>query len=309
MKHRLLGQSRLWRLGLVVVIFNLGCRSVQQSSSQLAESDPAAAAQIQETQPQQSSLEVQTDVDAEAIARWLAQPDGAGPARSFRVRSGKSWGFENLSFISDVSTAEVPAFLRVYYPAGSASPSVSRESSVALGGAQFYAEIEAPQKALRLSYRVRFSDDFNFVKGGKLPGLFGGVGASGGNIPDGSDGFSTRLMWRREGQGEVYAYLPTSERYGTSIGRGRWQFRPGAWTQVEQEVVLNQQGAADGHIRLWVDGTLVIDEPGLTFRTTDALQLDGLFFSTFFGGGDPSWATPEDAYVDFADFTIDGGGP
>ncbi|MGB3614101.1 MAG: polysaccharide lyase [Elainellaceae cyanobacterium] len=250
----------------------------------------------------------QTQIGAEAIAHWLSPSSTTGKTQLFHIRSEKSWGFENLALIAGAeSDAEGPAsFLRVQYPAGSASPSVSRSSGAALGGAQFYAELDlAPQDRLRLSYRVRFSDNFDFVKGGKLPGLFGGAGASGGESPNGTDGFSTRLMWRREGQGEVYAYLPTSEGYGTSIGRGSWRFRPGEWTRVVQEVILNQPGEADGRLRLWVEDRLAVDESGLTFRSADSLHLDGLFFSTFFGGGDPSWATPEDVYVDFADFSIE----
>lgn len=224
--------------------------------------------------------------------------------QAWGAESSGAWGLENL----EVRTPEAGPFskiLRVYYPAGSASPSVSRRQGVPLGGGQFYADLNLPaQTALRLSYAVRFSEDFDFVKGGKLPGLYGGMGNSGGDIPDGADGFSTRLMWRREGAGELYAYLPTSEGYGTSIARGAWTFRPGIWHQVEQEITLNQPDQADGRARVWVDGELVIDQGGLQFRTVEDLKIDGLFFSTFFGGGDASWSTPKDVYVDFADFSV-----
>ena len=221
---------------------------------------------------------------------------------TWEPRSGKSWGFDNLEIRSDDVFDQV---LRVYYPEGSASPSVSRQNDVSLGGAQFYADLFVPpHDELRLSYYVKFAEGFDFVKGGKLPGLFGGAGASGGSIPDGSDGFSTRLMWRTEGEGEVYAYLPTSERFGTSIDRGAWQFEPGIWYKLDQEVILNTPDVADGEIRLWVNDTLVIEQTEIMFRTADSLQIDGIFFSTFFGGGDPSWATPQDTYVDFANFSV-----
>lgn len=231
-----------------------------------------------------------------ADANWLEQ---------WGALSDKSWGLDsNLTVLEDPD-GHFDEILRVVYPAGSASPSVSRESGVAIGGAQFYADLPIPaQDKLTLSYFVRFSEDFDFVKGGKLPGLFGGIGASGGNIPDGTDGFSTRIMWRRDGDGEMYAYLPTSEGYGDSIGRGSWRFQPGVWHHLEQTISLNQPEAADGRIQVWVDGEQVIDQSGLTFRSTSDLQIDGLFFSTFFGGGDPSWATPRDVYADFADFTV-----
>jgi len=225
------------------------------------------------------------------IETWGAQESGA-------------WGLENLE-VRPLSEGPFSEVLRVYYPAGSASPSVSRSQGVALGGGQFYADLNLPaQTALRLSYAVRFSEDFDFVKGGKLPGLYGGTGNSGGKIPDGTDGFSTRLMWRRAGAGELYVYLPTSEKYGTSLDRGAWTFEPGVWYRIEQEIVLNQPDQADGRARVWVDGERVINQEGLQFRTVDALKIDGLFFSTFFGGGDASWSTPKDVYVDFADFSV-----
>ncbi|MGF1515556.1 MAG: polysaccharide lyase [Elainellaceae cyanobacterium] len=287
-------------------VVSLACSSAPEEAFQAHQSAEGAAVE----QQQNLSSERDIGLNAEAIARWLSHSAADKQASSFQLRADKSWGFENLELVSDATSSEEVPVLRVYYPAGSASPSVSRGGGVALGGAQFYADVEADladqaqQERLHLSYRVRFSENFDFVKGGKLPGLFGGEGASGGNIPDGTDGFSARLMWRRDGQGEVYAYLPTSETYGTSIGQGSWRFRPGEWTRVEQEVTLNRPGEADGRIRLWINGDLAVDEAGLTFRTDDALRLDGLFFSTFFGGGDASWATPQDVYADFADFTI-----
>jgi hypothetical protein len=78
---------------------------------------------------------------------------------------------------------------------------------------------------MRLSYYVRFSENFDFVKGGKLPGLFGGVGNSGGEIPDGTDGFSTRFMWRRNGdfkpQGSQYVASPVDSKRIIQPGRSR----------------------------------------------------------------------------------------
>jgi len=242
-----------------------------------------------------------------ATVLWQGVLSPDRPLETWGIQSRGRWGMDNLEVLADPSEA-FSSMLRVHYPAGSASPSVSRRDDVPLGGTQFYANLGiAPQTSLRLSYYLRFSDNFDFVKGGKLPGLFGGEGASGGAKPDGTDGFSTRFMWRREGDGEVYAYLPTSDAYGTSIGRGNWRFQPGIWYHLEQEVTLNQPTRANGRVRVWLDGNLVLDEGNLEFRTVDQLQIDGLFFSTFFGGNDASWATPQDVYIDFADFTVSRG--
>ncbi|MEK8174656.1 polysaccharide lyase [Streptomyces sp. M19] len=130
--------------------------------------------------------------------------------------------------------------LRVRYPARSASPTVARRWDRPVGGAQLYLALRSgPTDALHLRYYLRFANDFDFVKGGKLPGLYGGRVTGGRHIPNGENGLSTRYMWRSGGRGEVYAYLPTSIAHGTSLGRGDWQWPVGRWTCVEQAVTLN----------------------------------------------------------------------
>lgn len=194
-------------------------------------------------------------------------------------------------------------FLRIRYPKGASSPSGSRKSGAPIGGAQWLGTLASgPVDRLFLRYFVRFAPDFDFVKGGKLPGFYGGERISGGRIPDGTDGFSTRFMWRRNGDGEVYAYLPSSQRFGTSLGRGMWRFEPGRWHCIEQELVLNTPGTADGGVRVWLDGKPAFEQPGLLFRTVASLQIEGVLFSTFYGGGDASWAPRQDTYADFAAF-------
>lgn len=222
----------------------------------------------------------------------------------------RPWGLENTAIVVD-QTGRFPQVLRVNFPAGSSSPAAARSGSPT-GGAQFYgtqiSQNIAAQTQVRLSYFLRFSDNFDFVKGGKLPGLYGGKGNSGGEQSNGSDGFSTRFMWRRNGEGEVYGYLPKRdekpEPYGTSIGRGRWAFKPGIWYQIEQELKLNTPDRADGSIRVWIDERLVLEELNLKFRNDPDLHIDGIFFSTFFGGSDRTWATPKPVHIDFADFKL-----
>jgi hypothetical protein len=250
------------------------------------------------------SLPAPSTATSPASALWandFSQSDWQTP---WQIQEDKRWGDENRSVISTPGD-RFPQILRVRYPRNSASPTVHRTTAAPLGGTQFYAKLGLfPQDSLRLSYYVRFSENFDFVKGGKLPGLFGGTGNNGGDIPDGEDGFSTRFMWRSDGEGEVYAYLPTSREHGTSIGRGSWSFRPNTWYHLEQEVTLNHPGEANGRLRVWVDNQIIFDRSDLTFRSVETLQIEGILFSTFFGGGDRTWATPHDVYADFADFTV-----
>jgi hypothetical protein len=225
-----------------------------------------------------------------------------GHGLAFSTRGSFGLGTSRLI---DAADAPGGAMIRVAYPAGSASRRAGAED----GGMQAYLRLGDPVDELTLSYSVRFPPGFDFVRGGKLPGLFGGDVTGGQRIPDGTDGFSTRYMWRAGGAGEVYAYLPTSQVHGTSLGRGCWRFEPGRWTTISQHVRLNTPGAADGEVAVWQDGRRVLTATGLLFRTTAALRIDGLFFSTFFGGGDESWASPVDQYADFADLTLSAAAP
>ena len=245
-----------------------------------------------------------SNIDRSKKTIWSDDFAASNWQQNWHIRSQKNWGLDNIRIINDPSD-KFARILRVVYPAGSASPTVNRKHGAPLGGAGFYAELDTNNaKSLRLTYYLRFSENFDFVKGGKLPGLFGGDGASGGKIPDGKDGFSTRFMWRKQGEGEIYAYLPTSSEHGTSIGRSNWRFKPNRWYRLEQEVTLNDPDLANGRIQVWLDGKKVLDRGGLVFRHVEYLTIDGIFFSTFFGGGDPSWATPKDVYIDFAAFSV-----
>lgn len=214
-----------------------------------------------------------------------------------------NWGMNNISFLSEGSkTANV---MRIFVPSGAIDPGTMSLRGLPRGGAGFKSEsLAIGSTHAVLSYKVRFPNGFDFVRGGKLPGLYGGVGNSGGKIPDGTDGFSFRLMWGKNGAGEVYAYLPSSIKYGTGFFRGAFHFIPGVWHEVVQELQLNTPGLADGFVRLWFDGRLVGEERALLVRSVDSLKINGFFLDVFFGGNDDSWAPKQDTYVDFSSFKI-----
>jgi hypothetical protein len=221
---------------------------------------------------------------------------------------GPAWGRDNLSLHDD---AEVPGrVLRVRLHGGAIDPGSMTRRGRPRSGAGFKARVLAGGSDIAtLRYRLRFAPDFEFVRGGKLPGLFGGTGPSGGSIPDGHDGFSLRLMWRELGRGEVYAYLPTSRVHGSSLLAGRLRFVPGRWHEIVQAVALNTPGRADGRLALWQDGRPLGELPGLRLRDTARLRVDGVFFEVFHGGADESWAPRRDSHIDFADFALEPGWP
>ncbi|CCM04522.1 uncharacterized protein FIBRA_06703 [Fibroporia radiculosa] len=179
------------------------------------------------------------------------------------------------------------AALQLLYPADSIDPANDPQ-----GGADFYAtplDLHNAQ-SVSLEYSVFFPVDFDWVQGGKLPGIYGGhTGCSGGDAA--VTCFSTRLMWRAGGAGELYLYAPKDKQtkalcstpplsicdaaYGLSIGRGSFSFTPGAWTHVQQTVSLNTPGEQDGGFVLYVNGNTVINRTDVYYRDNPADGSEG----------------------------------
>lgn len=168
------------------------------------------------------------------------------------------------------------------------------------------------QASAELEYRLLLEPGFQFVKGGKLPGLCGGPRTiSGGMECSGYDGWSVRLMWRREGRGEAYVYhaaktgdygdhIPFAEEYRFPIGRA---------VTVRLEVEMNTPGRADGRLRVWASnasGRLmqVVERGDLLFTRTPAIGVDSVLFETFHGGADESWAPTEACSLCITDLRI-----
>ncbi len=194
-------------------------------------------------------------------------------------------------------------FLRVDFPRGGVGSGDS--------GAQFLTDFSQSiglHDELYVAYDVRFEEGFDFRLGGKLPGFASGWATGGGRQPDGTNGFSTRMMWVEQGDAISYVYHPDQpSRWGDDL---HWQgasFTPDRWTTVETRVRLNTPGQHDGVIEGWMDGRLVLRETGLRFRDTANLKIEGLLFSTFFGGNTSDWAPVRDETIDFDNFIISQG--
>lgn len=231
--------------------------------------------------------------------------NGSDVLSRFGVENG--WGVtDNVSVVQN--PAGNGAALEVRYAAGVSSPS-TQDPPVA--GAVFYAPggFDGSQDSACLRYSVYFPSDFDFVRGGKLPGLFGGDRPpSGGARPKGDDGFTLRLMWRKGGLGELYGYFPNmepdSEQGGDQIGTGLWTFERGAWTDIEIEAQLNDAGASNGTTRIWINEAPVLTVRNIRFRETEGLGIGGLAFSTFFGGQSAQFAPSKDQRIYFKDFEL-----
>ena len=199
--------------------------------------------------------------------------------------------------------------MKVTFPAGAFG---SNGATAFLSDVQFGMELPETYDELYLSYDIKFADDFDFVLGGKLPGLCGANSDSaltegcntGGGIPSGFDGWSARSMWRADGELENYMYHAGQQNfYADSL---LWNVRAqrGSWHRIQHRVVLNTVGASDGIIEAWLDGQRVLSNNRMEYRKTESVGINLFYFSTFFGGNDPSWAPQTDQILYFDNFII-----
>jgi hypothetical protein len=210
------------------------------------------------------------------------------------LRDTRYWGKENLT-ITDNNT------LKVFYPEGSYVPSAGEVGT--RGGAGFIQKLNTTETDLYLSYEVFFEPGFQWVLGGKLPGLCGNTCPTGGSQVD--KGFSARMMWRADGAVEIYGYFADKEDgYGASYGRGTGSVTIGKWHTIQQRIRLNTPDNSDGLIEYWIDGEKKFSQSGL-FITHDAYNQDlGMMFQTFFGGSELKYATPIDTHTQFRNFRV-----
>ncbi|KAL1931433.1 hypothetical protein VTP01DRAFT_9575 [Rhizomucor pusillus] len=253
---------------------------------------------------------------------WTApMPDSPqkGNAGSYLAQNWGSqysgfYGNSDIAFETDpITNNGSQIVMSVLYAQGSYSPSGSKNNQGSTGGTEFYAQPLGSDSydAALLSYDLAFASNFDWKLGGKLPGIFGGSSnnsCSGGNQATGSNCFSMRLMWREAGAGEAYAYIPDNDicgqsntvcndEYGISFSRGVIQFKTNTWTNIELYVKINDPSESNGVLQVWQDGNLVINQQSLKYRTSNAIAVSNLMFSTFFGGGSSKYATSVDTFT------------
>lgn len=98
-------------------------------------------------------------------------------------------------------------------------------------------------------------------------------------------------MWRDDGLGEVYAYMPHSKQrknlcddkvnicnpdYGFSLGRGTFEFPTGKWVSVRQVLTMNTAGKQNGEISVYINGKRKMTEKKLVFRTHSTDRVVGI---------------------------------
>jgi len=183
--------------------------------------------------------------------------------------------------------------LRILYPQGKVSY-----------GVIINVPLHAQYDALYFSYDVYFPANFNFVLAGKMSGLCGGKCNAGGQKPNGTDGWSSRVVWRSGGTANQYLYDPNQVgTYGDIMSwkynQTQWTFSTGRWHHVESFVQMNTVGMSNGVVKSWLDGHLAYENDQLVFRTVSTLNIDTFLFETFFGGNTSNYAPPANEYAYF----------
>ncbi|KAG0183966.1 hypothetical protein DFQ28_000384 [Apophysomyces sp. BC1034] len=197
------------------------------------------------------------------------------------------YGASDVSFVPDPITNNASSTaMKVLYASGSYAPAGTKSNSGSLGGTEFYSTPFGNQSydSALLRYDLAFDDNFPWVQGGKLPGIFGGAG-------------------------EAYAYVPSEQSlcsqplvmcnsdYGITISRGLINFTKKKWTKLEIYIKINDASQSNGVLQVWQDDSLRIHQTALRYRSTNAVAVSSVMFSTFFGGGSPSYATPVDTFT------------
>jgi hypothetical protein len=153
-----------------------------------------------------------------------------------------------------------------------------------------------------LAYSIFLPDDFDFAKGGRLPGLMGNATATADTQDRRGPSFSTRIAWRQGGQGDIQGHMagwPDQRMLGNDLAP--FTIPRGRWAAIEQEVVLNTLPRRDGLVRIWVDGELAYEKAGLAIRENMLGAINGVLAEVALAGPAPDgkaqksqslWLTP-----------------
>jgi hypothetical protein len=215
--------------------------------------------------------------------------------------------------------------LQVMYPEGK----VGNDGA----GAKWNLKFDRSYEEYTVEYKVRTPKDFDFVRGGKLPGLYGGSGPAGGASTAEADGFSARIMWRELGVICQYVYYvdkyATNNRWGADfiwttredknmpITNEMWKdmnvhfddrvyLTRDTWHTLKTYIKMNTPGKEDGKVICWFNGVEVVNL-NLRFRKDMSFGIDQFKFTTFFGGNDETWAPKKDEGLYFKDFRFESG--
>lgn len=200
-------------------------------------------------------------------------------------------------------TSVAPCGYEVLYPAGA----IGGASAV---GGQWETNNKGQEKWL--TYCIEFDADFDFVIGGKMPGIGGGSTPTGGVGADCS-GYTLRMQWGGgSNQSNMIAYLYWQGQSGQNSGNNPafgdvfplgFDPQQGTKYEITMGVNIGTPGNNDGWFEVYVNGTLYVSQYNMMFMCpTSTYSNDKFVFSTFYGGGSAAWAPQTDQTAVFSGF-------
>ncbi|MEQ1711181.1 MAG: polysaccharide lyase [Hyphomicrobium sp.] len=221
------------------------------------------------------------------------------------MAGAREYGMLERAKVVAASGAPSPAVLEITLPKGESRSQreASREQS-GIGMRWTPKEIAGATSAC-LTYSAFMPSDFEFGDGGILPGIYGGSRFDGAERGEHKPGFVVRAGWREKAVGDVTVQLPKiADKVAASLGADRFQFSRGRWVQIEQEVVLNTPGRADGKYRLWVDGGMRIERDNLQWRDEASTTIEGVAGNVGFGTVEKPGQSPRTSQVRLTPFEL-----
>jgi CubicO group peptidase (beta-lactamase class C family) len=153
-------------------------------------------------------------------------------------------------------------------------------------------------------YYLRFANDWNPRRGGKLPGIAGTYGRAGwgGRPVQGDDGWSARGLFQGQENGLTpigfYCYhMDMRGRYGNNWvwDKDRLGYlENNRWYCIEQYARLNTPGQNNGILRAWVDGNLAFEKTDLRMRNTGEIRIETIWLNLYLGG---TWTAESDHHL------------
>ena len=169
---------------------------------------------------------------------------------------------------------------------------------------------EEPEE-IYFRYYLRFADDWDPVRGGKLPGIAGTYGRAGwgGRPSDGKNGWSARGLFRgqEEGKTPIGFYCYHAEMKGRYGSHWEWdrdrlgRLENNRWYSIEQYAKMNTPGQGDGILRAWVDGRLAFEKTDVRMRDSDKLKIESVWVNVYLGG---TWTSQSDHHLYIDDVVI-----
>jgi hypothetical protein len=214
---------------------------------------------------------------------------------------GKDVGVIDSVTIGPLKDAPAPLVMAVSLQ--KASTSLTGQTTPFTGGTSFHWQPRALQgkASTCLSYSVLLPANFEFHRGGVLPGIAGTDGNEQG------DKFAAQLVWRvNEGGGVTVRVSENGVSRGLPVEPRAIELPRGRWVKVEQEAILNTPKMQDGTLRVWVDGALVVDRRDIAYRAKPDVTIAGVAVDVFRGAGptDQRAAANKDAKVRLTPFEV-----